>query len=310
MLQTILGSGGSIGIPLAKELLASTKEIRLVSRHPEKVNSTDELFATDLTQREQVFTAVKGSSIVYLTAGLEYKLSAWQSQWPVVMRNVIDACIQHEAKLVFFDNIYMVDPGHLGNITEMSPINPCSRKGKIRAELDKMIMDSITAGKIQAIIARSADFYGPLKSNSLLIETIYKNLKKGKEAQWFCNAKKKHSCTYVPDAAKAVAILGNTPDAFNQVWNLPTHEKALTAEEWTLLFANALNSDKTSVKVMPKWALKILGIFIPILSEFHDIAYQYDRDYVFDSTKFCTRFGFKPTSPEEGVKQTVAALTD
>ena len=27
---------------------------------------------------------------------------------------------------------------------------------------------------------------------------------------------------YTPDAARAVALLGNTPDAFNQVWHLPT----------------------------------------------------------------------------------------
>ena len=42
-MQTILGSGGAIGISLAKELMNYTNQIRLVSRNPKKVNETDEL---------------------------------------------------------------------------------------------------------------------------------------------------------------------------------------------------------------------------------------------------------------------------
>ena len=41
-LQTILGAGGAIGNPLAKELTQYTQRIRLVSRNPQKVNPTDE----------------------------------------------------------------------------------------------------------------------------------------------------------------------------------------------------------------------------------------------------------------------------
>ena len=35
-MQTILGSGGALGIPLAKELKKYTNQIRLVSRSPKK----------------------------------------------------------------------------------------------------------------------------------------------------------------------------------------------------------------------------------------------------------------------------------
>ena len=96
MLQTILGSGGGIGIPLARELKNYTDRIRLVSRNPKKVNDTDKLFPADLTDRTTVFSAVKGSEIVYLTVGLEYKTKVWQAAWPPLMKNVIDACIAAE----------------------------------------------------------------------------------------------------------------------------------------------------------------------------------------------------------------------
>ena len=42
----------------------------------------------------------------------------------------------------------------------------------------------------------------------------------------------KHSYTYTPDAAAATAVLGNTEDAFNQVWHLPTAPNPFTGKEW------------------------------------------------------------------------------
>ncbi len=106
-MQTILGANGIISTELAKALPRYTDKIRLVSRNPRKVNETDEIFSADLMNKEQTLAVVAGSEVVYLTAGLQYNISVWREQWPVIMRNVIDACIVHHAKLVFFDNVYM-----------------------------------------------------------------------------------------------------------------------------------------------------------------------------------------------------------
>ena len=72
MKQTILGSGGAIGIELAKALTEYTTDIRLVSRNPVKVNPTDELISADLLNPLEVESSVKGSSIVYVTVGFAY----------------------------------------------------------------------------------------------------------------------------------------------------------------------------------------------------------------------------------------------
>ena len=68
-MQTILGSGGAVGVALAKALPHYTSTIRLVSRNPTKVNPKDQLFSADLLQPEEVSQAVLGSEVVYLTAG-------------------------------------------------------------------------------------------------------------------------------------------------------------------------------------------------------------------------------------------------
>ena len=305
-MQTILGANGTIGSVLAKELTKYTDKIRLVSRNPKKVNPTDELFPADLSKPGEADRAVAGSEVVYLVVGLDYKLKIWEEQWPKLMRATIDACIKHNSRLVFFDNVYMYDLAEIGNMTETSEINPPSRKGAVRKQISGMLLDEVKAGKLMALIARSADFYGPDNEKSFVTEMVYKNLKKGKSANWFIDADKKHSFTYTPDAARATALLGNTPDAYNQVWHLPTDKNSLTGREFIDLFAKEMNASN-KVSVMPMWLLKILGIFIPILSEMPEMMYQYDRDYFFNSSKFDKRFNFKTTTYQEGVRQTVAA---
>lgn len=303
-MQTILGANGTIGSLLAKELTVYTDKIRLVSRNPVKVNDGDELFPADLSDPSQVDKAVEGSSVVYLLVGFEYKLSVWREKWPRLMRAVIDACKRHQSKLVFFDNVYLYDQSAMGHMTEESPVNPPSKKGEVRRQVAEMLLQEVKAGGLTALIARSADFYGPRNERSFLIEAVYKNFKKGKKANWFINAEKNHSFTYTPDAAKATALLGNTADAFNQVWHLPTDPTPVTGRQMVSFFAREMQCpDK--VMVMPMWMIRLVGLFIPFMREMPEMMYQYDRDYLFDSSKFRQRFNYTPVTYEEGVKEIV-----
>jgi nucleoside-diphosphate-sugar epimerase len=307
MKQTILGSGGAFGNELAKALTEYTSDIRLVSRNPKKVNPHDELFSADLTDREDVFKAIAGSAIVYVTVGFAYKTKVWQKTWPPFIRNVIDACNQHHTKLVFFDNIYAIGGDNVKHITEESPISPCSKKGRVRAQVDELILDAIKERKLDAIIARSPDFFSEVKATSMSMNLIYDNLEKGKKAQWLCDAKKVHNMGYTPDLARGTAILGNTPDAYNQIWNLPTDSEKITGEGWVDLFAKEMNASN-KYQVLPNWLMKVLGLFIPIMKELPEMNYQFDRDYYFDSSKFNKRFNYTPTKNAIAVKQTIERL--
>jgi nucleoside-diphosphate-sugar epimerase len=303
-MQTILGANGTIGSVLAKELTAYTDKIRLVSRNPRKVNESDELFPADLSYPAIVEEAVEGSDVVYIVVGFDYNLKVWEEKWPKLIRATIDACIKHKSRLVFFDNVYMYDINAISHMTEESLINPPSKKGVVRKQIAQMIMDEVKAGKLMALIARSADFYGPGNERSFVTEMVYKNFLKGIRANWFINPDKKHSFTYTPDAAKATAMLGNTEDAYNTVWHLPTDKNTVTGREFIKLFAEEMNV-ANKVFIMPAWLIRVVGTFIPIMKEMPEMMYQYERDYFFDSSKFEKKFNFKTTSYQEGVKLTV-----
>ncbi len=306
MKQTILGANGTIGKLLAKELLSYTQNIRLVSRNPEKINDSDELFPADLTDVNMLDKAIEGSDIVYLVVGFDYNLKTWQNNWPKLMKGTIESCVKHKAKLVFFDNVYMYDKTAIPNMTEDSPVNPPSKKGSVRKEVAEMLLKAIEEKKIDALIARAPDFYGPGNQNSYLIQVVYNNLIKGKNANWFIDANKKHSFIYTPDAAKATALLGNTPDAYNQLWHLPTDDHSLNGQEWLELFNKEMKTSK-KLSVIPMFLIKILGIFMPFMREMPEMMYQYNKDYFFDSSKFKKRFSFTPTSYQIGVKEIVNA---
>ncbi len=301
-MQAILGSGGAIGNELAKALKTYTDKVRLVSRNPKPVNEDDELLAADLTQSRDVKKAVEGAEVVYLTVGLPYNTKTWRSNWPHIMQNVIDACKANNSKLVFFDNIYMYNPDHLENMNEDTPVKPCSKKGKVRKEIAEMLINEMNSGDLDAIIARSADFYGPsIKNTSMLTEIVFSKLAKGKTAMWMGNATYKHSFTYTPDAAKATALLGNTTDVYNQIWHLPTALEPPTGKEWIALIAGEMNV-RSKYRTISKFQLQLAGLFVPVMREMTEMLYQYNNTYVFDSSKFENRFNFKPTPYLEGIR--------
>jgi nucleoside-diphosphate-sugar epimerase len=300
-MQTIIGSGGTIGLPLARELKNYTSHIRLVSRNPVKVHESDELFPLDANDLGRIGAAVSGSEVVYVTIGFTYNLKVWQSIWPPFMQAVINACKLHQSKLVFFDNVYMYAKSAIPHMTENSPLDPPAKKGMVRKQLHDMIMEEVERSGFKALIARSADFYGPDTSKSVLAETAAKNLLKGKKAQAFGDMNKIHTYTFTPDAAKATAILGNTDDAYNQVWHVPTTKEKLTTKQWIELIAHELGV-APKIQKIPTWMLHVLGLFIPELKEFPEMIYQYEDDYIFDSSKFENRFGISATPPREGVK--------
>jgi len=300
-MQTILGANGVIANEIARVLPQYTDTIRLVSRHPEKVNENDDLVVADLTNYRQTEKAVSGSEIVYLTVGLTYNTKIWTEQWPIIMKNVIEACKKHDSKLVFFDNVYMYGKVK-GWMTEETPYNPSSKKGEVRAKIATMLMEEVRKGNLTAQIARAADFYGksPLSYIGVL---VFEKFSKQKKAQLMISDQFKHSFTYIPDAGKATALLGNTNSAYDQVWHLPTDKDVLTGKEFLKMAADVFDC-KPDYMILKKWMIKMAGLFDPIINETIEMIYQLEDDYLFDSTKFDSAFDFEKTTYHNGMIET------
>jgi nucleoside-diphosphate-sugar epimerase len=304
-IHTILGANGIIANFLAGELTAHQLPVRLVSRHPNPIPGTT-THSADLTDPVQTLDAIRDSGVVYCCVGLPYNYSVWRQQWPRIMDNMIAACRQTGAKLLFFDNVYMYGQTK-GPMTEETPYNPNSRKGDLRARIATQLMSEVRKGNIVAAIARSADFYGPgANKTSVPNLLVFQRLIKSQRAQWLVNAHAAHSFTYIPDAAHALRLLAQDDNAWNQVWHLPTAARPLTGAVFIERAAVELRK-ATHYMVLPKWMITLGGIFDRTTAEMQEMLYQYGSEYIFDSTKFETAYSFKPTPYEQGIREVAAA---
>jgi len=304
-MQTILGAGGAIGTEVVKELAHTRQPVRLVGRNPKLVQGATETVSADISNLAQTISAVAGSTVVHLLVGLKYDVSVWRELWPRIMGNAIEACKRANAKLIFFDNVYMY--GKIsGPMTEDTPFNPCSKKGEIRAQIATALLNEIKAGKLNAMIARSADFYGPHARTSIPNVLVFDKFAKRATASWLIDDSVAHSYTYTLDAAKSLALLADSESAWNQTWHVPTAPNPPTGREFIKMVAKEFGVEP-KYRVLNRPLIKIAGVFDSDIRESYEMLYQSDSEYLFDSTRFSKAFSFEPISYTEGVRRTASA---
>ena len=303
---TILGAGGAIGNELIKLLALKNQPFRLVARNPKPTSGATETLAADLTDKDQTIRAVAGSSVVHLLVGLKYDHKLWQQVWPRIMSNTIEACKRARAKLLFFDNVYMYGKVS-GPMTEKTPFNPCSKKGEIRAKIATTLINESKSGGLIAMIARSADFYGPDARNGVPNLLVFEPFAKKQRASWLVNDSVPHSFTYTPDAAQSLVQLAERATAWNQIWHVPATPNPLTGKEFVALAAKEMGV-APKYRVLSRPILRIAGWFDPLVAESYEMLYQSDSPYVFDSSKFAREFGFAGTPYVDGIRTTAASF--
>ena len=304
-MQTILGSNGIIGSLLAKELASNwTTDLKLVSRNPQKVNKGDVLFSADLLDLEQTTKALENTKIAYLTAGLAYSSEIWLEEWPLIMKNVIRACEIHGVKLVYFDNTYAYDQ-NISIQTEESPLRPSGKKGLAKKQAFELLNNALIQSKIEAVICRAPEFYGPGKTKGITNTLIFEALKKNKKASVLLNDKSLRTLIFTPDAARSVALIGNTPDTFGEVWHLPCDDNRLSYQTLIQEISEQLKRP-IPYRILTSFVLKTSALFNSNIRETSELLPRYKNDNIFESKKFKNRFPqFQTTSYPNGIKQII-----
>jgi nucleoside-diphosphate-sugar epimerase len=301
-MQTILGANGQIAVELARELKRKyTSDVRLVSRNPRKVNDTDTLVSANLLDAKQTLDAVKGSSIVYFTAGLPPDTALWEAQFPTMLKNALDACRVAGASFAYFDNTYMY-PQDARLLTEEAPFAPVGRKGKVRAAMATMVLEEMARGEIPVLIGRAPEFYGPGKTQSFTNALIIEKLQAGKKPRVPVRDDTRRTLIWTPDASRALATLGNAPDAFGQTWHLPCCDDRPTYKQFVVM-ASQVFGREPRYSVISKCALTAVGLFSKQVRELRELLPRYEQDNLFDSTKFKRRFPeFAVTTYRQGLE--------
>ena len=301
-LHTVLGASGTIGKAVVEQLKQHNLNIRTVA-HQSK--NTD--FQVDFLNQNQLNQAIAGSSHVYLCIGIPYQTKIWREQWPEVIKNTIKACLKHQAKLIFFDNVYLYSNPLPIPFDENTLQNPTSEKGKIRKICSDLILYAIKNQQLEAVIVRSADFYGPNAKNSMLYISFIENYIKNKAPMSLAPIQVPHTYAYTEDLAKALVLIALETDTYSQVWHLPVG-KPITLEEISHIINTELNM-KHQIKLISPFLKSILSLFIPALKELKEMMYQFEQTYILNDTKFRNRFpNFEHTDYKTGIIKTITSF--
>lgn len=297
-LHVVLGAG-QIGSRLSKLLLAREHRVRVVARH-QATSTTPRLDQvggdmTDLAFAEQ---ATRGAAVIYDCMNPPYHL--WPELLLPIARGALHGAAKTGAKLVALDCLYMYGAPD-GPISEDTPLAPCSKKGELRVKLGELRMAAHARGDARVTIGRASDFFGANLPFSVWNDRFLRRIYAGKPGECVGDPDMPHSYTYVEDVARALVTLGERDEATGQIFHLPTNP-AETTRELTRRLGRAIGMD-ADVRRLGSLTLRAIGLFSPMMREVVEMAYQWERSFVIDDSRFRRTFGEGPTPIDEAVAE-------
>lgn len=297
-LHVVLGAG-QIGTRLALHLSQQGHRVRSVRRSSTPVAPGIESRGGDMMNLAFAEEALRGATVVYDCMNPSY--DKWPEQLLQIARGALHGASKAGARLIALDCLYMYGVPH-GAMREDSALAPCSKKGALRVKLAEERFAAHQRGDVQVAVGRASDFFGADLQQSAFSDRFFQRVLAGKAAECFGDPDQLHSYTYAEDVVRGLALLGADDRALGEVWHLPT-PAAESTRQLNDRVGRALGIDITTTRV-PKWLLRGLGLFSPLMRELPEMMYQWEVPYVLDDAKFRRTFGVSATPIELAVDET------
>ncbi len=304
--HVVLGASGGAGAAIVRALEERGEHVRAVTRTGQPASgaaavATTEWVAADARDAAQLQPVCRDAAVIYHAVNVPYP--EWPAILPPVMAAAITAAESSGARLVYVDNLYLYGPVS-GPMREDLPAAATTKKGRLRATLAARLLDTHEAGRIQATIGRSSDYFGPGVTGSAAGADLFRAILAGAAVRWFGKLDEPHSLTFIDDAAAAFVTLGADERALGQVWHLPA-AAPLTGRQFITL-AGELAGVSPRPQGSPALVIRAMGLINPMAREFSELSYQFDRPFVVDTSKYAVAFGGAPTLMPAALAQTIA----
>jgi nucleoside-diphosphate-sugar epimerase len=204
----VIGATGGIGGEVARALLARGWEVRALHREPTRAapgNPGLTWVQGDAMEEASVDRASQGMSvIVHAVNPPGYR--NWAGLVLPMLDNTIAAALKTGARVLLPGTVYNYGPDAGEAVDESAPQNPLTRKGRIRAEMERRLQEASERGAT-ALVVRAGDFYGPRSGNSWLAQGMVPTAGPVKRVFNPARAGVGHGWAYLPDLAKTMACL-------------------------------------------------------------------------------------------------------
>lgn len=296
----VLGAG-----PVARSVVAALLERgcapTVVTRDATEIIGSRSI-SEDVSGADGARRAVTGASVVFQCAQPPYH--RWTDEFPAMQRSILDACATAGTPLVAAENVYGYGKV-TGPMSADTDMKPCSSKGAVRATMWQALLDAHTNGTVPTAAVRASDFFGPGVVGSVYGSRFFDAIANGRRAEVLGDPDALHSITYVSDFGRALVAVAAEPNAWGRAWHAPT-APAVTQRSIVEIAATAIN-EPPRLRTVPPWQLRLVGLFTPMVRESIEMLYQFESDFVVDSTEFEQHFGIHPIPLDESIAETVEA---
>ena len=301
-IHVIVGAG-PLGRSVARHLVNSGDQVRLVSRRGTKIRGTEATTA-DATRPDQLAGAVADAEVLYNCANVPYH--RWTQDLPPLWNTILETAKIRQIPLVIGTNLYAYGKPK-GPLHADQPLSANTRKGKVRAELELQAIKAHESGDLPVAIVRASDFFGPEAEDSVVGGRFFRSILGGKPAVFYGSLITCHHYTYLPDFGRTIATVGNSA-AFGATWHVPSAQ-AVTAYDLADIIEGILSrSVKTSL--MGMGMLRIGGLFIPAAREIIEMLYEFNAPFLVDSKPTEEILGLTATPLETALKETIGWFSD
>jgi nucleoside-diphosphate-sugar epimerase len=303
----IFGAAGSIGQVLAPELDRRAIPFRVVGRSRARLQqafgvlSHAEIFEADLGDLRSAGAAAREIDTIFYCVGVPY--TAFQLH-PALMRTTLEAAAaMHVERLVLVSNVYTYGVPRTSHVAETHPRVPGTRKGTWRREQEDLVLDAAKKGRLNGMVVRLPDFYGPFADNSMA-NPIFRAALAGKTANWVGPINGPHEFLFTPDAAPVLVDLALRPDCFGEAWNFSGAGEISAVDFITRVYRAVGRQPK--YRTVGRGLLKIMGWFNPVMRELIEMMYLQETPVILDDSKLLAKLPDVHKTPyDEGIRRTL-----
>lgn len=300
--HVVIGAG-AVGSGVALHLAAAGHDVCIVTRSGSGPDHARiERIAADASDARRIIEVATGAHAIFNCANPGY--SEWATAWPPIQNAQIAAAEATGARLVIMSNLYSYAAGS-SPMSANDPLDPPTKKGAVRTAMWEQALDAHRAGRIRTTEVRASDFFGPgIGQTAHLGDRFVPRLLAGKSVSIVGAPDQPHSWTYIDDACRTAAALGNDDRSLGRAWNVPT-VAPMTATAMADSICDAAGLKRQKVKRIPRPALRLAGLFVSDIGEMREMLYQFDEPFVIDADETTATFDIHPTTLDEQVAATL-----